>query len=130
MTPRPTRTRACAPSDRDGRRAQAEGFWRDAEDLAALATGSPNTLVTLYVHAGIAAADAICCARLGEYSTSGNHSDAVALLTRADATLAPALQRLISVKSAAGYGAISMSSQRITDSRKAAERLIAALRRV
>jgi hypothetical protein len=43
-------------------------------------TGEPgedninNAFVTLCVHAGIAAADVICCARLGEYSRGEDHS--------------------------------------------------------
>lgn len=128
MTPS-SRTRSCTEADRNGRREQAEGFCRDAEDLAVLGTASPNALVPLYVHAGIAAADVVCCARLGEYSMSSNHSDAVRILKSADESLAPAMQRLLSVKSAAGYGATPASAQRVTDTRNAALKLITAARR-
>lgn len=128
MTPKAPRTNECSASDRAGRIARAEEFWNDAADLHTLGGASPNTLVTLYVHAGIAAADAICCARLGEYSNSTNHSDAVALLKRADRALAAPLQRLINMKSAAGYGAAPMATQRVTDAQNAATKLMNAVR--
>lgn len=128
MTPKDPRTNECSASERAGRIAQAEGFWNDAGDLHTLGGARPNTLVTLYVHAGIAAADAICCARPGEYSNSTNHSDAVALLRRADPALTAPLQRLVSMKSAAGYGAAPISAQRVTDAQNAATKLMNAVR--
>ena len=44
-----------------------------------------DTAVTLYVHAGIAAADVICAVSLGMYAQGDSHQDAVKLLASADA---------------------------------------------
>lgn len=129
MTPKNQRTKDCSPADRAGRLQQAEGFWADAEDLAALGEASPNSIVTLYVHAGIAAADVICCAKLGEYSSTANHSDALNLLKKADPTLEVPLSRLIGVKTLAGYGAARVSAARVQTARSAAEKLLVAARR-
>ena len=128
MTPKNQRTKNCTAADRAGRLAQAEGFWQDAEDLRELGEASPNSIVTLFVHAGIAAADAICCAKLGEYSSSANHAEAITLLEKADPSLAPSLARLVGMKTAAGYGASPMSAQRVTTARGAAEKLVLAAR--
>ena len=40
----------------------------------------PNASVDLFVDAGIAAADAICCSRLGGYAAGDNHNEAISLL--------------------------------------------------
>ncbi|GAA5204987.1 hypothetical protein [Microbacterium kyungheense] len=130
MTPKNQRTKDCSPTERAGRMQQAEGFWQDAEDLRELGEASPNSVVTLYVHAGIAAADVICCAKLGEYSNSANHNEAITLLQKGDASLAPSLARLVGMKSAAGYGANPVSAQRVTTARSAAEKLVVAARAV
>jgi len=130
MTPKLQRTTPCDARERKGRLASAEGFWGDAEDLYVLGTGRNNSLVTLYVHAGIAAADVICCARLGMYSNSGNHADALELLDKAAPELKTALQRLISIKTLAGYGAAPISAKKLSEARTAAEKLTAAARLV
>lgn len=62
-----------------------------------------DSFITLAVHAGIAAADVLCIARLGEYSASGAHDEAVALLKSADPEAAKHLARLLSLKTKAGY---------------------------
>lgn len=129
MTPKNQRTKECSAAERAGRMQQAEGFWADAEDLAALGEASPNSIVTLYVHAGIAAADVVCCAKLGEYSNTPNHSDALTLLKKADPALEVSLSRLVGMKTLAGYGAATVSAQRVTTARTAAEKLLAAARR-
>ncbi|MFF2487759.1 hypothetical protein ACFVSU_15250 [Microbacterium sp. NPDC058062] len=130
MTPKNQRTKTCTAADRAGRLTQAEGFWRDAEDLQELGEASPNSIVTLYVHAGIAASDAICCAKLGEYSNSANHAEAITLLEKTDSSLAPSLARLVGVKTAAGYSATTMSAQKVSTARSAAEKLVLAARAV
>jgi hypothetical protein len=57
--------------------------------LADEAADVADAYVTLLVHAGIAASDVICCARLGEHAQGDNHVEAVALL----APLTPTAQR-------------------------------------
>ncbi|TFD13049.1 hypothetical protein E3T35_06190 [Cryobacterium sp. TMT1-2-2] len=59
------------------------------------------------MNAGIAASDVICGIVLGEYSRSGNHNDAVALLveaTQPDAALRKHLNALLADKSSYQYG--------------------------
>lgn len=49
-----------------------------------LEDGMPSAAGDLYVNAGIAAADVICCVRLGTHSNTGNHHEARNLLKKAD----------------------------------------------
>lgn len=94
-------TRKCSAKERAGRLAKArqfidaaaliDDFTSDGQDLA-------DAYVTLCVHAGIAAADAICCARLGMHATGQDHSAATALLGQVDKSLANDLQRLLGLK--------------------------------
>lgn len=52
---------------------------------------------------GIAAADAICAARLGEHARGENHDEAVALLSTVDKAAAAHLRALLGMKTLAGY---------------------------
>ncbi len=45
-----------------------------------VANADADAAVTLAVHAGIAASDVICCARLGEHAQGKNHGEATGLL--------------------------------------------------
>lgn len=130
MTPKKISTSPCSPAERAGRLEQAEGFWRSAEDLYELDGDQRNSIVSLYVLAGIAASDVICCARLGERSSSENHTDAVAVLRRAAPASVAALQRLLSGKSAAAYGAKPSSGQRVLEARNAAAKLMDTAREI
>lgn len=93
-------TRSCSPEVRHGRLAKAEGFLQAAEDVSTLDDSGElhDAVVTLYVHAGIAAADVICCARLGLHATGDNHAEAVALLTKAGAASHRYLATLLGLK--------------------------------
>lgn len=123
MSPRPGRVlRATAEITRE-RRTRAIEFWQSAEDLRDL-DGDGNSIVSLYVLAGVAASDAICGARLGEYAQGENHADALAVLKRADPT-----QRLLSRKTEWAYGGAGVSASRIESARAAATRLVEAARR-
>ncbi|ONF67930.1 hypothetical protein [Amycolatopsis keratiniphila] len=62
-----------------------------------------DAYVTLCVHAGIAASDVICCARLGEHAQGENHDEAISLLSRADKEIAKHLRTLLKLKTKAGY---------------------------
>lgn len=128
--PKSARTATCLPGDRTGRLAQARGFWRNAEDLSALGADHLNSIVALYVNSGIASADVVCCSRLGEFSQSQNHADAIQLLKRAEPSLASALSRLLGRKSADVYGASVASHQRVTEARNAAAKLLRAAERL
>ncbi|MGB3676699.1 MAG: hypothetical protein WA988_19890 [Candidatus Nanopelagicales bacterium] len=88
--------------------------------------------MTLCVHAGIAAADVICCAALGEHSLGQNHTDAVTLLKQAsrEPALARSLSMLLGVKTKAGYTSDMTSPEVRKQAARAAERLIQEARRI
>jgi hypothetical protein len=58
------RTQPCTAAIRQGRLRKAEQFLRAANLVRDVA----DAYSTLCVHAGIAASDVICCARLGEHA--------------------------------------------------------------
>lgn len=127
------RTSKCNEADRRGRMHVAEQF-HTAAGLINEFTGDPdqdtinNAYVTLCVHAGIAAADVICCANLGEYSRGDDHKGAVTLLGAVDKNLANALARLLVLKTPAGYQPLTVSRQHVTTARRQADQLITAAR--
>ena len=112
MTPRGGRLIPGTATIARERRARAIEFWQSAEDLHDL-DADGNSIVSLYILAGIAASDAICGARLGEYAQGENHADALAVLKRADPTLVASLQRLLSRKTEWAYGGAGISASRI-----------------
>lgn len=74
--PQKLRTIAADESVRRGRLVKAEQFLQVADDARELAVDDyevADAAVTLYVHAGIAAADAICARRLGKHSRGQDH---------------------------------------------------------
>ncbi|MBV9822088.1 MAG: hypothetical protein JO144_07550, partial [Actinobacteria bacterium] len=85
--------------------------------------------VTLCVHAGIAAADVVCCARLGVHARGENHDQAVELLGSVDRTLARALAALLRLKTQSGYSHISTSGADQVRAKRATETLLDAARR-
>lgn len=79
------KTRTCTEGVARGRLKKAEPFYTAAatiRDLAAAEEDVGDAYVTLCVHAGIAASDAICCAALGEHAQGESHVEAVQLLRR------------------------------------------------
>jgi hypothetical protein len=106
MTPR---TRRCDQSTTAGRLHKAEQFLEAAETIREFADDERavgDAYVTLCVHAGIAAADALCCIALGEHALGDDHNEALALLARvrpAGSDLAKALRPLLGMKTRAGY---------------------------
>jgi len=91
---------------------KAKQFVEAAETVEALADDAndvADAYVTLCVHAGIAAADVICCKRLGEHSRGEDHTAAVALVGIAGETAAKNLRDLLSMKTKAGYSAVPAS---------------------
>jgi hypothetical protein len=98
-------TKRCTASARAGRMAKARQFLVAAETIAAVIDDQEiaDAFVTLCVHAGIAAADVICCARLGTYHSGENHNEAVALLGSVDKSAAKQLKALLDMKTRSGY---------------------------
>ena len=127
-------TKPCDDAVAAGRLKKAKQFLRAAEDVGELADQDSevrDAVVTLYVHAGIAAADAICCKTLHEYSMGADsHTEAISLLKRVrqpDGTeLAKALTRLLSVKTKAGYAHRSVTETEHKRAVRAAEDLLEA----
>jgi hypothetical protein len=119
--------RRCTPQVREGRLGKANQFVAVARDVAELADQAQDVAdayVTLLVHAGIAAADVICCARLGEYAHGANHNDAIALLKKADAGAARHLETLLKMKTRVGYGHTPASSEDLKKAQRAGDALL------
>ena len=128
------RTVKCTPTTRSGRRAKAEQF-KDAaatvRTLADEASDVADAYVTLLIHAGIAASDVICCARLGEHSMGENHAQAIRLLaTAVDSQLAGDLETLLKMKTKAGYSEKPISGSDLARAERAADRLLLAMREI
>ena len=123
------RTQDCDQSD-------ARRRLRDARaqlDLAELATAGSSAeekkaAASCAVLAGIAAADAACCASLGRRSRSQDHRDAVALMRNiapGGADAAKQLDRLLGLKDQAQYGFEDIGGQRLAAARRQARALVA-----
>jgi hypothetical protein len=112
-------TKTCTRTVRAGRLAKARQFQRAAAMLAAVGDDDAigDAYVTLCIHAGIAAADVICCTRLGEYHRGDDHHGAITLLSKVDRAAARCLRTLLDLKSRSGYGAALISD---TDQKRAA----------
>lgn len=107
---RTTRADAAAKA---GRLAKARQFAEVAHqvlELADEAADVADAFVTLAVHSGIASADVICAARLGEYARGDNHSEAVELLGKADKDSVKHLRALLGMKTFAGYSQAPVSA--------------------
>lgn len=125
------RTVAATPRIGAQRMAKAEQFAEAARvvlDLAEEADDVGDAFVTLAVHAGIAAADGICIARLGKFSRGENHDDAVGLLRDADSPSAKHLSRLLQLKTKAGYSPESVSARDRVAASRAMDSLLRAAR--
>ena len=121
------RNKPCTPQVREGRLATANQFAAvatDVADLAAEAREVADAYVTLLVHAGIAAADVICCARLGEYAQGSNHNEAIALLKTADPDSARHLETLLKMKTRVGYGHMPASQDDLKKAQRAGDALL------
>jgi hypothetical protein len=106
------RTADCTRKQAAERLAQAKTYL-DAAELVADDGEFAGVAAALAVLSGIAASDAACCARLGEYHRGPDHRGAVDLL----ATVAPGgaemardLQRLLDRKDDAHYGISGVGS--------------------
>ncbi|WP_208545103.1 hypothetical protein [Rathayibacter sp. VKM Ac-2760] len=126
-----TADRDADPTVAVARLSKAEEF----ADTAALFVGpdgeidSTDAFTTMAVHAGIAASDVICIRRLGRYSPTGSHSEAVALLRRADPDAAKHLERLLSLKTKGGYSARAITAAEAQSAQRAHRELLARARR-
>ena len=122
-------TNRCTPRTVKGRLTKAKQFLLAAETIDLVlddeeAPDISDAFVTLCVHAGIAAADVICCRALGEHAQGDNHNEAVELLGQVDSDAANDLERLLRMKTKAGYSARSVSRKDRKQAERAASRLV------
>ena len=128
------RTRRADRSVLKGRLEKSQQFYAAAEQLRSTTNDEDeigDAYVTLLVHAGIAAADAICCSALNEYAVGESHAEAIGLIRKVRPggdQLAEALARLLRLKSHAGYSAAPVSADERKRARRAAEKLVTAAR--
>lgn len=119
-------TRDCNATEARTRLAKARRYL----EAGALLVGDdtltdPSASASL--HAGLLAADAVCCAVLGERSASANHNDAVALLRRTGpdgVEAAKHLKRLLDMKDRVEYSERSVPGRDAELAQRAAEHLI------
>lgn len=131
MARRRGRTTPCDPAERIGRLRKAEQFLEAANVIDSSSVEErelTDAYVALCVQAGIAAADAICCSRLGEHSVSDDHASAVELLARVDRSAANSLSTLLGLKTRAEYSAATTSRADQKRAARAATALVAIAR--
>lgn len=115
--------RNCDAGVTAGRLSKAVEFFEGAQLLEEeMSTAAGD----LYIDAGIAASDVLCCVRLGVHSNTGNHSEAVALLKRADSGSERHLTTLLNVKNKAAYTHQDLTPAELKRVRRAAEHLVEA----
>lgn len=123
----PGRTMKCDQRARQGRLAKAVQFYEAAELIETLAESETHRIdayITNCVLAGIAAADVICCARLGVHAQDDDHREAVALLEQVDKSMAGHLNTLLNQKTRSGYSALISSLAAKRQAGRAAKALV------
>jgi hypothetical protein len=128
------RVKRCDEETARGRLRKAVQFLDVAEmvrDLADDERDVGDALVTLCVHAGIAASDVICCDAFGHFVQGEDHLQAIAELSKATPDgerLGKDLQALLQMKSRAGYAAPPVTAEQRKRAWRRAERLVEAAR--
>lgn len=127
------RTRRSSPDEWHGRLKVADKFDTAANLIEEFVgepdgTGLNNAYVTLCVHAGIAASDVICGARLGQISRGEDHKSAVTLLARVDQGLSTHLGKLLALKDRAAYQPSHVSDANARRAGRASRALLGAAR--
>jgi hypothetical protein len=129
-----TRLRNCDEAIVKGRLAKAEQFLDAAatvRDFADDEADVGDALVTLCVHAGIAAADVICCKSLGHFVQGDDHLQAIAELSKVapgGKQLGNDLRALLQMKTRAGYAAPPVSAEQRKRAWRRAENLVESAR--
>lgn len=96
----------CPPEIRRGRQKKAVDFLASANALGIM-VDTPDGLesyLQLCILAGVAAADVICCTKLGYHSQGEDHNAAASLLNSVDGPSAKNLRVLLGMKTRSGYG--------------------------
>jgi hypothetical protein len=133
MTRQRGRTQTCSAADARNRLEHARKFL----DVAGLvadetdATGDPeysSAAAALAVLAGIAAADAACCAALGRRARGQDHREAGGLVAQIEPDgmqAAKALGRILDLKDEAHYGFIDVGGKHLRVALRQAQALVA-----
>jgi hypothetical protein len=119
-------TRECNSVVTAGRLSKAVEFFDAAEHLQ---DDMPNVAGDLFVDAGIAASDVLCCVRLGKHSSSPTHSEAVTLLETADKGSVKHLSTLLGLKNKTVYTHQALSTAECKKMNRAASYLVEAAKR-
>jgi hypothetical protein len=125
-----TRQPPCGPAEA-ARRARMARLYLDLAEQAAAMGGDEarNVAAGNAVLAAVAAADALCCLRLGRYSRGQAHHEAAALLrtiTPNGAKLARDLTAVLDVKDPAHYGTVFLAATTVKSVLRGATRLLEA----
>lgn len=121
--------RKCTTAMSEGRLRKAREFRLAAELMEQHGVGNVglwDAYITMCVHAGIAAADVICCRRLNVHHHGESHHGAVAMVGRVDRQLADDLAVLLRKKTAAGYSETPSSATDCKQAKRAMQRLVEA----
>jgi hypothetical protein len=127
------RTNPCTPDVRRGRLRKAGQFLDAATliaDQAGDEAGNADAFITLCIHAGIAAADVICCVRLGQHAQGESHNQALTMLDQADSESARHLRVLLGMKTRIGCSHTEATATEAKRAGRAAETLVETARRV
>jgi hypothetical protein len=125
-----TRIKDCDEGVATGRFRKAEQFLAAAHNVRNLADDEAevgDVLVTLCVHAGIAASDVICCTALGHFVQGDDHNLAVAELSKVrpdGEKLGNDLRALLMMKTRAGYAAPPVTAEQRKRAWRRAEALV------
>lgn len=129
-----TRVRECDERISAGRLRKALQFRDAAKTIREFADDESevgDAFVTLCVHAGIAAADTICCEALGHHAQGDDHAQAVAELSKVKPKgeeLSNDLRLLLQMKPRAEYGPIPVTAEQRKRAWRRSERLVEAAR--
>ena len=120
MARKSSRTRPCGPRDAAQRYEQARAFAELAELNPESDEGpTRSAAVSNAVLAGIAAADLICCRRLGRHAAGDDHQQGLGLVEEAGEVGREArrhLETLLSIKHKAQYEEVDLT---VTEARRA-----------
>jgi hypothetical protein len=129
-----TKLRECDEKISAGRLRKARQFRDAASTVREFADDEAevgDAFVTLCIHAGIAAADTICCEALGHHAQGDDHNQAIAELSKVrpdGLDLGNDLRALLQMKSRAEYGPIPVTPEQRKRAWRRAERLVEAAR--
>lgn len=126
------RTQPCDGDIKRGRLRKAGQFLEAANLVREMADENEevaDAYVTLCVHAGIAAADVICCVNLGEHAQGESHAEAIGLLAKTNKEAAKHLSTLLKLKTKSGYSHTSATADEFKRAGRAAEILVEQARR-